>query len=216
VNRPLNAMPGRGAGMIRLANVHVESQAIHFDQQRTRVALLEQEYRRDIAPAVEQGGQGMLPAEFFNWAEELTKLRPQVQGLEHWEQIETQMIAPHVNQVLQALSQMLRGEIVERWETWRDTYVPELLALLKEMQREAAERSRAKVTLVEKQLDPILPEPRRGESLSRKAIWVLASTAGVTCVLNGMRSTSYVDDSLQVMQWQPLRDPLVVYRAFVS
>ena len=72
------------------------------------------------------------------------------------------------------------------------------------------------MTLIEKQLDPILPEPRRGESLSRKAIWVLASTAGVTCVLNGMRSTSYVDDSLQVMQWEPLRDPLVVYRAFVS
>ena len=216
VNRPLNAMPGRGAGMIRLAKVHVASQAVDFDQQRARVAELEQEYRRDIAPAVEPGGQGMLPAEFFNWAEELTKLRPQVQGLEHWEQIEHQMIAPHVNQVLQALSQVFRGEIVERWESWRDAYVPELLALLKEMQREAAERSRTKVALVEQRLDPLLPEARRGESLSRKAMWVLASTPGVTCVLNGMRSISYVDDSLHVMQWEPLRDPLAVYRAFAS
>ncbi len=216
VNRPLNAMPGRGAGMIRLANIRVESQTIDFDRQRKRVAELEQEYRRDIAPAVEQGGQGMLPAEFFNWAEELTKLRPQVQGLEHWEQIEHQMIAPHVNQVLQALSQVLTGEIVERWEAWRDTYVPELLALLKEMQREAAERSRVKVALVEQRLNPMLPELRRGESLARKAMWVLASTPGVTCVLNGMRSISYVDDSLDVMQWEPLRDPLAVYRAFAS
>jgi hypothetical protein len=35
-------------------------------------------------------------------------------------------------------------------------------------------------------------------------LWVLASTPGITCVLNGMRSQAYADDSLAVMKWAPL------------
>jgi aryl-alcohol dehydrogenase-like predicted oxidoreductase len=216
VNRPLNAMPGRGGGMIRLADVPVEAPAVSFEDQCARVSKLEDQYRREIASGIEHSGQGMVPADFFNWAEELAKIRSQVQGLEHWEQIEHQMIAPHVNQVLRALSQMLAGQAAERWETWRDAYVPELLALLKEVRREASERSRARSETVTQRLDPLLPAHRRAHSLSRKALWVLASTQGVTSVLNGMRSLPYVEDSLEVMQWEPLDHPLAVLRAFAS
>jgi hypothetical protein len=53
-------------------------------------------------------------------------------------------------------------------------------------------------------LNPLLPETKRKESLSRKALWVLASTPGISCVLNGMRSPAYADDSLAVMGWEPL------------
>jgi hypothetical protein len=146
----------------------------------------------------------MAPADFFTWAVELTRVRPQIQGLEHWEQIEQQMIAPHVNQVVQALSRHLTGTAAEQWEAWRDRYVPQLLTLLRGLRREATERSRAKTASVSAALDPLLPEARRIESLSRKALWVLASTPGVTCVLNGMRSPAYADDSLGVMGWAPL------------
>jgi aryl-alcohol dehydrogenase-like predicted oxidoreductase len=158
----------------------------------------------------------LLPADFFNWAEELAKIREQVQGLEHWEQIEHHMIAPHVNQVLRALSQMLTGDAAERWEEWRDAYVPELLALLKEVRREAAERSRSRSASVTQRLDPLLPAHHGSESLSRKALWVLTSTPGVTCVLNGMRSVPYVEDSIKVMQWEPLSNPLAIFRGFAS
>jgi aryl-alcohol dehydrogenase-like predicted oxidoreductase len=131
-------------------------------------------------------------------------VRPQIQGLEHWEQIEQQMIAPHVNQVVQALSRHLTGTAAEQWEAWRDRYVPQLLTLLGGLRREATERSRAKTASVSAALDPLLPEARRTESLSRKALWILASTPGVTSVLNGMRSRDYVEDSLAVMGWEPL------------
>jgi len=147
----------------------------------------------------------MAPADFFIWAVELTRVRPQIQGLEHWEQIEHQMIAPHVNQVMQALSRHLTGTAAEQWEAWRDRYVPQLLALLGGLRREATERSRANTASVSAILDPLLPETKRKESLSRKALWVLVSTPGVTCVLNGMRAPAYVDDSLAVMGWEPLK-----------
>ena len=177
------------------------------------VAELEEEYRTSIAPSVQLSAQGMAPSDFFNWAAELTRVRQQIQGLEHWEQIEQQMIAPHVNQVLQALSRHLTGTAAEQWETWRDRYVPQLLTMLRGLRREATERSRVKTASLSATLNPLLPEARRTESLSRKALWVLASTPGVTCVLNGMRSPAYVDDSMAVMGWEPLKEVREVFEA---
>ncbi len=206
VNRPLNAMPTKKSGVLRLADFSIEGDPVDFDRQCQAVAALEDEYRIAIAPALQHSGQGMAPADFFTWAVELTRVRPQIQGLEHWEQIEHQMIAPHVNQVMQALSRHLTGTAAEQWEAWRDRYLPQLLTLLRGLRREATERSRAKTAAVSAILDPLLPESRRKESLSRKALWVLASTPGVTSVLNGMRSPAYVDDSLGIMGWEPLTE----------
>jgi len=204
VNRPLNAMPTKKSGVLRLADFPIEADPVDFDRQCRMVAALEEEYRKSIAPALQQSGEGMAPADFFTWAVELTRVRPQIQGLEHWEQIEHQMIAPHVNQVMQALSRHLTGTAAEQWEAWRDRYVPQLLTLLRGLRREATEHSRAKTASVTAALDPLLPEARRRESLSRKALWVLASTPGVTSVLNGMRSRDYVEDSLAIMRWEPV------------
>ena len=213
VNRPLNAIPAKGGGMVRLADLPAEPQAVSFERQRDTVTRLEEEYRRDFAPRIQRGGQGLPPEDFFRWADELAKVRARVQGLEHWEQIEGQMVAPHLHQVLRALSQHLTSEISGRWQAWRDRYLPELLALLKEMRREATLKSREKTAAIANLLDPHLPESRRKESLSRKALWVLASTPGVTCVLNGMRTPAYVDDSLGILRWEPLPDVRRIYEA---
>jgi hypothetical protein len=66
--------------------------------------------------------------------------------------------------------------------------------------------------MVVEAIDPLFPEERRGDTLSRKAIWTVASTRGVTCVLVGMRRPEYVKDALRVLPWPPLSDPLRVYR----
>jgi uncharacterized protein len=56
-------------------------------------------------------------------------------------------------------------------------------------------------------MDPYLPAERRGESLSRKALWVLASTPGVSVALVGMRRPAYVADALGMLAW-PLLTPV--------
>jgi hypothetical protein len=155
----------------------------------------------------------MPPEDYFRWAEELTKVRSHVQNAEHWEQIENQMVAPHLNQVLRALTRHFTGELGGRWEAWRDRYLAALLALLKELRREATLKSREQTAAVAKVIDPLLPESKRPEPLSRKALWLLVSTPGVTCVLNGMRTPAYVNDSLEVLRWEPLADVRRVYEA---
>jgi uncharacterized protein YyaL (SSP411 family)/aryl-alcohol dehydrogenase-like predicted oxidoreductase len=211
VNRPLNAMPASRNGMWRLAEPPLENGPIDVLRQLGVVADLEKEYRDSLAPAIPHTGEGLSPAEFFAWARELEGMRHQIQGLEHWEQIEHHHIAPLVNQVLQALPQYLSGALSDQWEAWRDRYVPELLTLLRGLRHEATERSRARTALVSAAIDPLLPASHRAESLSRKALWILASTPGVTCVLNGMRTPHYVDDALGVLRWEPLKETLSLY-----
>jgi hypothetical protein len=121
------------------------------------------------------------------------------------------MIAPHVNQVMQAIPQLVTGKLAERWEAWRDRYVPELLTLLRGLRREATEKSRKRISRLTAAIDPFLQDERRKESLSRKALWILTSTPGVTCVLNGMRSKAYVEDSLGVLQWKSLEQIQHIY-----
>jgi hypothetical protein len=187
--------------MLRLADLPLEDAPIDVAHQLDAVGAIEQDYRDSIAPTIPFEGQGLAPTEFFNWSQELRTLRPTLQGLEHWEHVEHQMIAPRVNQVLQALPHQLTGALSERWEAWRDRYIPELLTLLRGLRREATERSRARAAAVARTIDPLLPEARRAESLSRKSLWILSGTPGVTCVLNGMRTTQYVDDALAVLRW---------------
>jgi uncharacterized protein len=211
VNRPLNAMPGKGNAMIRLADLPLDAQEVVFDPQRDTIAKLEEEYRSAFVPHIQASGQGMQPQDYFKWADELTRIRPLIQNLEHWEQIEYQMIAPHINQVLRALTQHFKGDLADTWQRWRDRYLPELLRLLRELRREATIKSREKTAIIAKAIDPLLPEAHRTESLSRKALWVLVSTPGVTCVLNGMRTPAYVEDSLAVLGWTPLTEVRTVY-----
>ncbi len=213
VNRPLNAMPSSRAGMLRLADVPLEGETGNIDEALRAVADLEEEYRSKLAAAIPHAGKGLHPKEFFNWAEELASVRGRLQGLEHWEQIEHQMIAPHVNQVLQAIPRMLQGTAAEQWEAWRNRYIPRFLALLGMLRRGAAENSRARTQQVAAVINPLLPDSKRRESMSRKALWVLTSTPGVTCVLNGMRTVRYVEDSTAVLGWRSLDDPGSVYRA---
>ena len=213
VNRPLNAMPSSRAGMLRLSDVPFEGETANFDEALGAVANLEEEYRTTLAPEIPHAEKGLHPKDFFKWAEELGSVRLRLQGSEHWEQIEHQMIAPHINQVLQAIPRLLQGTASERWEAWRDRYIPRLLTLLGILRREAADKSRARTQRVVAVIDPLLPDSKRKESMSRKALWVLTSTPGVTCVLNGMRTVRYVEDSTAILGWKSLNDPASVYQA---
>ena len=214
VNRPLNAMLGQNR-MLRLAELPLEEDQIDFNRHLGELGALEQEYRNSIAPHIQGIGTEEKPTEFFKWSIELQRVRLQIQGLEYWEQIEHRMIAPQINQVFRLLDRGLSGDVAERWQGWRQRYVPELLTLLRGLRHEATMRSRTQSDRVTQAIDQFLPASRRASSLSQKALWVLASTPGVTCVLNGMRTTRYVEDTLTVLKWEPLKETRPIYEGMI-
>jgi hypothetical protein len=91
--------------------------------------------------------------------------------------------------------------------------LPALHVALEELGRQASVRSDEAGRAVEDLLDPRLPPERRSEGLSRKALWVVASTPGVSSALIGMRRPEYVADALGVLAWPPLAGAGAVYEA---
>jgi uncharacterized protein len=211
-NRPLNAMKGRA--MLRLADFPEAGEAAPepIAESARRVAALEDEFRTGIAARVRAADGGPPPSEWFRWADQLRAIAGQIQGLDHWSQIETYMITPAVAQVVSVLDQGLAGQpLAETWTAWRDRYLPALDALLNAHAVQAAQQSQARSNQVTAAINPHLPLARRGEPLSRKAVWVVASTPGVSAVLLGMRHPEYVADGMSVLAWPPLPDVGRVY-----
>jgi aryl-alcohol dehydrogenase-like predicted oxidoreductase len=211
VNRPLNALVGDG--MVRLADFPAEDAAVDLDAQCAAVHALEEEFRRELAPTIPLARGSSKPDELFRWGEQLARVGTRLHSLEHWRNIEGQMIVPQVVHVLRALDRGLAPPLADQWRHWRDRYVPELQRLLGALGQRAARNSQTVSDAVSAVIDEHLPAERRGASLSTKSLWVVASTPGVTCVLNGMRSLAYVEDATAVLGWRPLADPLRVYDA---
>jgi aryl-alcohol dehydrogenase-like predicted oxidoreductase len=213
VNRPLNAFTA--GGMLRLADVLSVEQDVDWDTQLERVSALEATFRERVAPSISAPDDALQPNEYFQWAARLRAVRTQQPGLEEWAQMEGQ-VSYTVARLSLSLDQHLSGPAAEQWDSWRMRYFPELNKLLRAMHGASAADARAKSEAVATRVDPALPEERRGGSFSRKALWTVVSTPGVTCVLNGMRSVEYVQDALAIMEWPALEDVEKVYAAVSS
>ncbi len=212
-NRPLNAY-AEGT-LVRLADVPLDdlANAPTVNDALPRVAELEEEFRVQIGTRLRVPEGGPAPAEWFRWADQLRAMVGQRHGLDHWRQIEEHMITPAVAQITQVLDGSLHGPIGDTWGSWRARYLPALDLLLHAFRARAARQSQAVSNRVAAAVNPQLPVARRGASLSRKALWVLASTPGVSTVLLGMRHPDYVSDGLEVLRWPPLGDARAVYEA---
>ena len=210
VNRPLNAVVGQG--MLRLADFP-PAPGPEPGAALAALGVLEAGFRRDLAPRIDVRVGNQPPDDLFRWAERLDGLAEHLESLEHWQRIEGHTIAPRVGQAVRSLDAGLDGDLGERWRQWRGHYLAALESALAAFRRVGAERSQAGSRAVAAGLDPRLPAERRHEPLSRKALWVLASTPGVSAVLLGMRRPAYVDDARDVLRWPPLEDVRAAYEA---
>jgi hypothetical protein len=210
-NRPLNALVG--GSMLRLSGVEVPVPGVELEPQLAVLADLEDEYRREIAPRLRAAEGSVPPSEFFRWSRELAGAADQLKGREHWQQVQAQRVMPVLHSAIQALDQALTGPLAEPWRAWRERYLGALHDALLELGRRAALWSRRAVEGVEDTLERHLPPSRAGQSLSRKALWVVASTPGVSAALVGMRRPEYVDDALGILAWPRLETAEVVYEA---
>ena len=208
INRPLNAIVANR--LIRLADVDPGSGGGGARERASELKTLEKEFRARIAPAVGTPLDAIDP--FFDLLDELTDLPDRIEDAESWRQIEQQYVIPRINHTARAMAQNVPEDLRPLWEGWWRRCLPPLEGLLEAIGGEASRRSLSRSGKVAEAIDPLLPAARRGQTLSRKALWVVAGTPGVTTALVGMRRPAYVKDALGILSWPPLTDPLRVYR----
>ncbi len=214
INRPLNAFVG--GRLVRLASAAIPPQRAGFDELTGFLATLEAEYREQIAARVPPPGPPAAAEELFHLVEQVIGLGDSAEDFSQWQQVEQQYVIPRVNHVVSVMVRALGAGLQEIWKGWWGRYLPALKGLLFEIGRRAAERTQSASAEIAAAIDPGLPPERRSETLSRKALWVLAGTPGVTTVLVGMRRPAYVEDALAIASWPPLADPLAVYGRLVT
>ncbi|PYT14657.1 MAG: hypothetical protein DMF51_08125 [Acidobacteria bacterium] len=208
INRPLNAIVHNR--LIRLADVENAAPGGSVPERKAELKKLEQEYRTQIAPLAGTAKEAIDP--FFHLVDELGGLPKQIEDLESWRQIEQQYVIPRINHTARSMGHNVPAPVRTAWTQWWERCLPSLEGLLHAIAREAGRRSRSRSRAVTEAIDPLVPAERRGESLSRKALWVLAGTPGVTSVLVGMRQPDYVQDATGILAWSPLPEPLEFYR----
>ncbi len=76
------------------------------------------------------------------------------------------------------------------------------------------ERQARTALWVREHIDPALPTDRQEAPLQQKALALLASTPGVSCVLLGMRRRRYVADALAVLRQPLLKEAGTAFEAF--
>jgi uncharacterized protein YyaL (SSP411 family)/aryl-alcohol dehydrogenase-like predicted oxidoreductase len=215
VNRPLNAIVG--GSLVRLARPAQDPVVPDFERAHAAVVELEAEFRATIAPRLALG-DGADGSQLFAWGERLDKITERLGSGSDWRQTERRLIRPDVAQRVRALDRVSEGskELAATWERFRERYLTALDRLLRSIGGHVAGLMATEADAVEGVLDPCLPEARRGEGLSRKALWALASVPAITTTLVGMRELGYVEDALPVMEWPPLDDPAAVFGAFAE
>jgi hypothetical protein len=208
INRPLNAFAGNR--LLRLASPAIPPQGTTQEAAIATLRALQMEHQNNIAPKINRGAVDAA-GQLFQLIEQLVELAPQVEDLVHWRQIEHQYVIPRVNYVAGTVARGIDEAQRSRWQSLWGHFSSALQDLLNDIGRQAAEKSLGPALEIASAIDPALPPDRRAENLSRKALWVLASTPGVSCVLVGMRRTPYVSDAMAVTDWPALDDTAAVY-----
>jgi uncharacterized protein len=212
INRPLNAIVGKR--LVRLAGAADGGGGRGLEAIRADLKALEEEYRAAIAPRSGSSSAAVEP--FFDLIDQIAVMPDQIEDLEHWKQIEQQYVIPRLNHTARAMAHDVSEDVRPAWQRWWERCIRALEDLLAAIAREASRRSRSRSDQVGAAIDPLLPEERRGATLSQKSLQVVRSTPGVSCVLVGMRQVAYVEDALAVMSWPPLPGAPEVFRKLKS
>jgi aryl-alcohol dehydrogenase-like predicted oxidoreductase len=191
LNRPLNAF--FSSRMIRLADFVAPGQQ---PPGKERLVALLAPLRRMEESLEDQFDIPLIYGQRSGIATYLETIVPQMKSLAHWEEIFGEYVIQPIQQwAIQC--QQLYGERKE-WQEWWKEFVVKLQSAFEEISRYVASSQQSVSDEIRAQLQ-LAGYPPSEQSLSRIAQNVLLHLEGVSCVLNGMRRTEYVRDSMGTM-----------------
>lgn len=195
INRPLNAFTENR--LLRLADVDA-AESLPSEEIEKRIETLggaEQAFARGILPEMEldPGLAARVQAQFIS-ADAIRRAWGSLSGHEHWRQVREEYLLPRIRGVLEFLETRLPG--TDAAAAWKDAYLAALDSVLHAVDGFYAESAAEKAKTSSSALAAADPDWGGNTSLSQLSVRALRSTAGISCVLVGMRRTSYVDDIL--------------------
>lgn len=199
INRPLNAFTGNR--LVRLADVKDQIRVPVEEIQRRIGVLREAEivFVRQILPALnlEPAICSRLEIQLLS-ADALDRSWDTLQGYDHWRQVRDEALLPRVRG---ALAYMETRPAAGRQATeWLESYRESLETVLQAIGGVYAEAARRRVARIKTLLAAADPHWAQKASLSRLAVRALRSTAGISCVLVGMRREIYVEEIVSELQ----------------
>ncbi len=198
VNRPLNAM--YNGGMLRLASfreTNTEEIETEFSARKESMGKLEDHFSKEFLP----GLPDELPKEnferVFSVSQQLGNALQAFQDWEHWDHVKQNVIVPQSFSYLHFLTEKWLNNA--EWKQWSESYVRELSNFLDTITKQYENQAQKRSNEISKKLDELEPALTSSETLSQKALRVLASMDGVDCILLGMRRTPYVEDAFNAL-----------------
>lgn len=208
VNRPLNAFANNH--LVRLADFPHYETKFPLNELLKMVSLLEEEFQTTFASQIHVDPESLQPEAYFRWGEELRNANISRMGIDQWTQVSQEMLLPQVHYLIQELDKHFSASENKRWENWRNGYIGSIEELVKAVYNECSVASQEHSDEISARIDSSFPDPWKAESLSRKALGVIAHTPGVTCALNGMRRPEYVEDAMGVMTLPPIKNSMEI------
>lgn len=195
VNRPLNAFSN--SRMFRLAEVEGSKRFTDDDitQAIGHLNRSEKKLWRKLLPDLN------LPLPLYNRIKEQASVADQLKhywrnfgSYERWRQVKDGVFLPRVQGVIQYCRQ--QGAGVEGLEAWAENHRKLLEAAFKAVGSLYVEEAQKQNRALREQIKTADADWAAAGTLSRMAVRALRSTAGVGCVLVGMRRKAYVEDIL--------------------
>lgn len=220
VNRPLNAI--RSGALIRLADVpvarpNVEQEiGLALDGLATAEQAFAALFRPRIASAL-PGDAG--PRAPFEWSQALRGAYGRLAGREGWNQVLQGQVYPQLQQAGRFVMETLGpGPARKDFSEWFPDYCRKLEQVAGLVTEWLGMEDHARAQENHLRLAPLLQARAKGLPLSQKALSALFATKGVSCVLNGARRASYVEDSTAAMAGGPWPEGLgeTILRAFAE
>jgi hypothetical protein len=198
INRPLNAVTGNR--LVRLVEA-AEKTGVSAEEVTERIQALadsEMVFISRFLPelGVDSSLDARIQAQLLA-ADALRQTWRSFSGYDHWRQVRDDYLLPRIHGVLEFLDAQAAGS--RELSAWRDTYTGALQATFEALGGFHAQAAARKTEMIKSALAAADPDWSGDASLSRLAVRALYSTAGVACVLVGMRRPDYVEEVLAEM-----------------
>ena len=209
INRPLNSMTEKG--MIRLVHFKNSNQKQvikDFDKKLERLSALESGFSSKLIDRMPPEISRETLLKVFSLTKELKEALVYYKSWEHWDHVKNNVIIPQTISYLEYIHSKMSTDT--EWFKWMQNYNTALNDFLDTVTKYFENHANKRSKNINKKLDSQVETLKKSKTLSQKALRLITSVSGVSCVLLGMRKVEYVEDALKALKESKIPNALPV------